>query len=289
MKVVEEEEVVWFSNPSREAARARREKAKDIMGRELWKTIMEDSSDDDDDEPDEEFYFYGGGWHSSPQPIKDLLVEENQSAEESPAIVFDEGSGKNMVGAMESNNQSLLNTSEHSDARVREDQTKVVVNKDDPHNKNHSNIEFGSAVENIQESDLIVDEVEIRHNDDDAYEITQNVDTIVDVLLEHHDPKEQTNEDDDNQHGHNDDADLDLRLTETQTANVMLKDETNNESDCPMDPSSQVMVVSIESVCDESNGHLGGFKHNIRCWIRFVHRVFKKTNTIERKTILKAR
>ena len=63
-KPLEEEEVVWFSNPSKQAARARREEAKDIMGRELWNTIMEDSSDDEDDE---EFYFYDGGWHNSPQ------------------------------------------------------------------------------------------------------------------------------------------------------------------------------------------------------------------------------
>ena len=215
---------------------------------------MEDSSDDDEDGEDEEFYFYDGGWHSSPRPIKDLLVEV-KSMKDSQVQAFDEGSGKNVVGVVESINQSLLNIIVDSAVRVREDEIKIAVNKDrddDPNNMNHGNdMEFGSAVENVEESDVVVDEVEIRHNDDDAQEITVGA-----VLLEHTELKEQTNEGDDvNQPGHNDDADLDQRLTtETQTANVVLtKGETNDANDSAMAPASsnQVMVVvSIESVCD---------------------------------------
>ena len=263
---VEEEDVVWFSNPSKEAARVRREQAKDIMGRALWNTIMEDSSDDDDDEQDEEFYFYGGGWHSSPQPIKDL-VEANQPAKDSQDLVFDEGSAKDVVG-VENINQRTHSTTEHSAVRVGDGQIKTVVNKDDdPNSKNHGNNgDIGSDVdENVQEAEVVV-EVEISH-DDDAQEIIQNVDTMT-AMLEHNGPKEQRNEGD-NQQGHNDDAArLDLRMTETQTANVVMKGETN---DSPMGASNQVMAVSIESVC-ESNEHLGGFKYKIRCWARYVGR-----------------
>ena len=254
----EEEEVVWFSNPSKEAARVRREQAKDIMGRELWNTIMEDSSDDDDDEQDEEFYFYGSGWHSSPQPIKDL-VEVNQPEKDSQDFVFDAGSTKDVAG-VENINQRLRSTTEHSAVRVGDDQIKTVVSKDDdPNSKNHGdNDDLGSDVgENVQEAEVVV-EVEISH-DDDAQEIIQNVDTMT-AMLEHNGLKEQRNEGD-NQQGHNDDAGPDLGMAETQTANVVMKGETND----------QVMTVSIESVC-ESNQHWGGLKYKIRCWARYVGR-----------------
>ena len=71
MKESADEEVVWFCNPSKAAARARREQAKDAMGRELWYNIMAESSDDEadydnDEAAEEQFYFYDGGWHSSP-------------------------------------------------------------------------------------------------------------------------------------------------------------------------------------------------------------------------------
>ena len=72
MKESADEEVVWFCNPSKAAARARREQAKDAMGRELWYNIMAESSGDEADDYDndeaaeEQFYFYDGGWHSSP-------------------------------------------------------------------------------------------------------------------------------------------------------------------------------------------------------------------------------
>ena len=132
-----------FTNPSKEAARARREEAKEVMGRELWDTIMEDSSDDDDDGPEEEFYFYDGGWHSSPRPIKDLTQDEqNQSEKDSQASVFDEGSAKHDVLSVESVNK----TPEHSAGRVSEDQITTVVNKDDPNHKKHGNSsDFGSV------------------------------------------------------------------------------------------------------------------------------------------------
>ena len=72
-----EEEVVWFSNPSKQAARARREKAKDTMGRELWYNIMADSSDDEGAE--EKFYFYEGVWHSCPQPQPEVVEVKTET------------------------------------------------------------------------------------------------------------------------------------------------------------------------------------------------------------------
>ena len=223
---------------------------------------MEDSSDDDDDEHDEEFYFYDGGWHSSPRPIKDLF-EAKPSAKDSQAlVVFDEGSAKD-VDRAENINQSLLNNTEHrSAARVSDDQIKTAVINDDANNKIHGSSEFG-CVENVQEGDVLV-EVEISHDDDE--EITENVEA---VLLGHTGLKEETiNEGDNDQQGHKDaDVRLDLRMAETQTDSVVMKVETNNP---PMGASNQVMIIdSIESVC-ESNEHLGGFKHKIRCWKRYV-------------------
>ena len=278
---VEEEEVVWFSNPSKQAARARREEAKDIMGRELWNKIMEDSSDDEDDE-DEEFYFYEGGWHSSPRPIKDLLVEAKSPKDTSQVQAFCEGSGKNMVGVVESINQNLHKVTEDNAVRVRADQIKSVLNKDaDPNNRNHGNVEFaGFAVENVEESNVVVD------NDDDTQEITQKSDTIVaSVLFEHKDLQEQTNESDaENPQGHNDDADLDLRLPETHTANVVLKDETNDYVNdySAMGPSHQVKIISIES---NEQPQLNGFKHKIQCWIRCVGRKTRGWSAKIRRTL----
>ena len=79
LKEKAEEEVVWFCNPSKAAAHARREKAKDAMGRELWYNIMAESSDeetDGDEAAEEQFYLYDGGWHSSPpQPGVEMQTE----------------------------------------------------------------------------------------------------------------------------------------------------------------------------------------------------------------------
>ena len=295
--IEEEDEVVWFTNPSKEAARARRERAKQIMGRELWDTIMEDTSDDDEDEPDEEFYFYDGGWHSSPRPIKQDLAqdEQNQSEKDSQAFVFaDEESVKDDVLGVEHNiNPSLLKTKGNSDSRVMEnDEIKTVASNkpDDPANDaNYSTHigSIGSEVETVHESDDLVVEVAAicRHDILDVQEITRNVvgTTAVAVLFQPNDLEEQRNEGLDNQQrqdeGHHNDAEvaaddcsLELRMTsdDAETAkevSLMTKGETNESS---VGPSSQAMVVS-------NNEHLGGqFKQKFRCWKRYAGRKLRR-------------
>ena len=275
-----EEEVVWFSNPSKEAARARREEAKDIMGRELWSKIMEDSSDEDDDGEDEKFYFYDGGWHSSPRSIKPdplLLAEANHSAKDPQVLEFDEGSAKTVVDVVETVNQSLLN-------HYGEDPIKTVLNKHDPNNKNqHDNMEFGSV------------------NDDDE-EITRDVAPIVAVaLFEHNGLKEQTNDEGDdnvNQQGlHNDDDDvLDLdvcrndRATDCECGVEGINKRCKRLSSNGCFESSHV-IISIESVCDDDEAndeHLGGggFKHKIRGWIRYVGRKIRGWCAKIRRTLI---
>ena len=278
-KPVDEEEVVWFSNPSKEAARARREEAKDIMGRELWSTIMEDSSDEDDDEEDEEFYFYDGGWHSSPRPIKPglLLAEVNQSATDRQVLEFaDEGSAKNVVvDVVERVNQSLLNHGE--------DPIKIVLNKHDA-----NGTKFGSVDENVQGSNVpvIVDEVEMRHNDDDVEEITRDVVPIVAVAVLFEEKHDEGDNDNEQGHRHNDDdddddvefdlcrndRDTDCELCGVDAPNKGCKRVSSNAACFE----SNHVIVSIESVCDDdeaNDARLGGFKcHKIRAWIRYVAR-----------------
>ena len=60
----------WFSDPSKEAARARREPAKQHMGAELWNELMQDS-DKEDDEDDQ----YCNDQYSSEGIIPRALIE----------------------------------------------------------------------------------------------------------------------------------------------------------------------------------------------------------------------
>ena len=276
-KPVDEEEVVWFSNPSKEAARARREEAKDIMGRELWSTIMEDSSDEDDDEEDEKFYFYAGGWHSSPQP--QIHLESTNKGESSHQEEVDsqgceigeDCSPKGMVSLEIETDKPLANRSDVNDANDErnglesvEDAPKsdrVVVNIEIPHDKDSSKRPEPVEIAKEKESRMVVASLERA----DTQEQQRGLHILIQI------------DDDDVAVDVSNDADImEPRMTETKTkSDTVVEIEEAEEAVCRMaDASNQLVSVSIiESVSESSRKHSsGGFKHKIRGWIGYVAR-----------------
>ena len=264
-KPLEEEEVVWFSNPSKEAARARREEAKDIMGRELWKMIMEDSSDEDDDEQEEEFYFYDGGWHSSPQPHVPHLestIKGDSSQEKVDSQGFDVGEGcspKDVV-CLEDSNNSVNN--HITVVRVCVSETKKEL-------ADKSDVNDADGDRNGLESVL---KIEVPNDKDslkmpEPVEIAQEKEKRI-VVFEHVD----TQRDDDDVAVSND-ADMEPQITETTQTKVATLVDIDEEGP-PIDASNQVASVSIiESVFESNREHSsGGFQHKIRGWTRYIGR-----------------
>ena len=265
-KRVDEEEVVWFSNPSKEAARACREEAKDIMGRELWKAIMEDSSDDDD-KPEEEFYFYDGGWHNSPQTHVHLEGSRNkgnssQEVDEVDYSVqgFEVGEDIYPTGVVYHQNSNHCldnNTRVTVPPVICGSETHKVLDESDANDTNDCRNNGLASVEELSKPNEVVIAVEIEMPDDDTdslkqmpeqVEMAQGMEnTMVVMALEHADitQEEQSGRDvvhiqlfhDDSNDvavRNDDDANMELRMTthSTQSKSAVLDIEKTFHAMC---------------------------------------------------------
>ena len=295
MKEKGDEEVVWFCNPSKAAARARREKAKDVMGRELWYTIMEDSSDeeaDGDEAAEEQFYFYDGGWHSHPQPQvhhPESTSNGDLSLEEVDSQGFEVGEDcsqhpKDVAYSLENSDQSVNNYNTAVIVRVCVSQSSKDVEKLDVNGASDDRYSLES-VEDVPKPDGVVVKIEIPNEKEswktmpEQVETAQEKENIKVVASEHTGTQEQQrglhNHVDDNDVAVScNDADMELRLkAETQTKSAVV-DVDVAEEESPIDASNQVVAVSMIESMFESNEHSsGGFKHKIiRGWTRCVRR-----------------
>ena len=289
--------MVWFSNPSKEAARARREEAKEIMGRELWSTIMEDSSEDDDEEEEEEFFFYDGGWHSSPQSRHVHLEPRNEGdgsyheevdySQQGLSFEVDEDtydSAKDVV-CLENSSHSANNTTTVMPVCVSETHKSLDRSDINANESRHHGLE--TVEEAPPKSDeVVVVGIESSPDDKDARNklpekvermAAENDNTVVAVTFEQPDTQaEQSIElDDDDAAVSVNYANMELmrRMTEKQTKSAVVVEIDMNEAEeeSLVDVSNQIVAVSqIESVF-ESNEQLGGFKRKIRnCWTKYV-------------------